>query len=83
MALLLLLLLFVNESLIRIYQNVVLFITIVLATLIYSIWIPMNFWIYMAHLAINTFSVFLMYNMFYKKDTGNIQDEIIILDDED
>lgn len=83
MGLLILALLFINESLIRIYQNFMLFVTAIFATLIYSIWIPMNFWIYMAHLAINVFSIFLMYTMFYKKGSQNVLDEVIIFDDSD
>lgn len=74
-ALLILALSFISESLIRVYQNFMLVITAIFATLIYSIWIPMNFWIYMAHLAINIFSIFLMYTMFYKKDSQNVLDE--------
>ncbi|TPG39980.1 hypothetical protein [Flavobacterium pectinovorum] len=83
MGLLILALLFIHESLIRIYQNFMLVLTAIFATLIYSIWIPMNFWIYMAHLVINIFSIFLMYMMFYKKDSQNVLDEVIIFDDED
>ncbi|KUJ63626.1 hypothetical protein AR687_00115 [Flavobacteriaceae bacterium CRH] len=72
----------VDESRIRVYQNFMLVITAIVATLIYTIWIPMNFYIYTAHLAINIFSVFLMFPMFYKKENQNTHVKIINIKEE-
>lgn len=69
----------VEESRVRVYQNFMLVVTAVFATLIYTIWIPMNFFIYTAHLAINVFSVFLMFPMFYKKESKILRLKLLIL----
>ncbi len=82
-ALVILALAFINGSLVRFYQKFMLVVIAIFATLIYSIWIPMNFWIYMAHLTINIFSIFLMYRMFYRKGSADALDEVIIFDDQD
>ncbi len=82
-ALVILALAFINGSLVRFYQKFMLVVIAIFATLIYSIWIPMNFWIYMAHLAINIFSIFLMYRMFYRRNDQDALDEVIIFDDQD
>ena len=71
---------FVNKSLIRYYQNFMMVLTSLLATWIYSFFVPMNFYTYMAHLLVNTFTVFLIHDFFFKK--GDIEDEIISLDDD-
>lgn len=78
---LLLLLLFVlNESLLRIYQNFMFVIGTIFITWLYSLLTPMNFYVYVAHLAINIFSVFLMHMMFVKKGTQSAGDELITFD---
>ncbi|SNR50558.1 hypothetical protein SAMN04487979_108181 [Flavobacterium sp. ov086] len=82
-ALVILALAFINGSLVRFYQKFMLVVIAIFATLIYNIWIPMNFWIYMAHLTINIFSIFLMYRMFYKRNSQDALDEVIIFDDQD
>lgn len=78
--LLLLVLFVINKSLLRIYQNFMFVIGTVFATWIYSLLVPMNFYIYIAHLAINIFSVFLMHMMFVKKGAQSAEDELITFD---
>lgn len=78
--LLLLVFYFVNKSLIRYYQNFMMVLTSLVATWIYSFFVPMNFCTYMAHLLVNTFTIFLIHNFFFTK--GDIEDEIISLDDD-
>ncbi len=80
--LLLLLFYFLNHSLIRYYQNFMMVLTSILATWIYSFFVPMNFYTYMAHLLVNTFSIFLIYEVGFRKGSNNIDDEIISLDDD-
>lgn len=73
---------FLSHSLIRFYQNFMMVLTSIFATLIYSLFVPMNFYTYMAHLLVNTFSIFLIYEVGFRKGSNNIDDEIISLDDD-
>lgn len=80
--LLLLVFYFINKSLIRYYQNSMMVLTSILATFIYSLFVPMNFYTYIAHLLVNTFTIFLIYEVGFRKGSNNIEDEIIDLDDD-
>jgi hypothetical protein len=65
----LLVLFLINKKIVIYYQNFMLFLSAFLGTWVFSWFVPMSRFVFLDHLLINTFSVFLYYTFAVK--TGN------------